>query len=183
MTSEVLQLAWGLKLEPPVFVLAMMHTYRLLHVVALSALAAGCISNAPPATLTGTPLISPVSPATNSTQLSPLVPETGLASLSGVIRMSSTGAAIPNTLVYLIPAREDGSPPILLTEQDGISAETDARGRVIFSSVPPGTYFIAVWAPYSRAFVVESPNSNALLKITLKPNEVLELGDLYAPWP
>jgi hypothetical protein len=131
---------------------------------------------------------APVSPiATPTAAAKNVVPEKGKAALSGVLYSLNFQRTIPETAFYLIPAAEDKQPPEVLfgprKEKGDILGFSDAEGKILLNNMPPGDYFMAVWAPLNWILAVDaSVDANPRL-ISLAPDESKALGTINFPWP
>lgn len=123
----------------------------------------------------------------NQLVLDPPIPELGKASVSGLLYSFTGKGPIPGTLFYLTPVREIGNPPNVLvgphSDQGDVRGVSDSEGRFILNNVPPGNYYLVVWAPYNWILAVESETDATPRLITLKPNQRLSLGIIYLSWP
>lgn len=136
---------------------------------------------------------SPVSPPQNTgiddiyLITDPPFPALGKASISGLLYSFTGKGPIPSTLYYLTPAREPGTLPNILVgprEENGdIRGISDEKGRIFLNNIPPGNYYLVVWAPYNWIFAVESEVDTSPRLITLEPNQRLNLGLVYLAWP
>lgn len=143
----------------------------------------------------GSPLTSSQSPiATQSPETDllslipdPPVPEPGKASISGLLYSISGKGPIPGTLYYLTPSKEPDTPPnILVGPRDkggDVRGTSDDQGRVVLNNIPPGSYYLVVWAPYNWVLAVESDIDMTPRVITLQANQQVNLGVVYLPWP
>jgi len=120
----------------------------------------------------------------------PLTPQEGKASLTGLLySFGPIPGVIRGTPFYLIPlSGESGQAfPILLLgpriDNGDVPGISDNGGRIFLNNVPPGNYYLAVWAPYNWVLAVESPTIMTPRIITLEPNEYYDLGVIYVPWP
>lgn len=120
----------------------------------------------------------------------PLAPQAGRGSISGVLYSYQTTAVIPGTAFYLTPAIEvEGQlvPPTLYSgpkEANGdVGSSTDNYGRFDLDNVPPGTYYLAVFAPYDWILAFESQEATMPLKIEVKEGDQLDLDILWVSWP
>lgn len=149
-----------------------------------------CIS-----TPNGSLLYSPISPIQTQSPKNdfmnlipdPPIPQPGKASISGLLYSFTGAGPIPGTLYYLTPAKEQGSPPVILVgprEDEGdIRGVSGDQGQIVLNNIPPGSYYLVVWAPYNWILAVESELNMTPRLITLKPNQRLNLGIVYVPWP
>lgn len=172
--------------------------------VAAGGLLAACSSSSPtepPATASPT-TVSPIptqaqSPIATASEpeASPVqtpsgipAPEEGRASVAGTLYTFSGQAPIPGTIFYLTPPREGtDEPPRVLSspnrEEGDVQGQSDGAGRFVLTDVPPGEYYLAVWAPYDWILAVESPTDQTPRLITLEPGERRDLGRLDVAWP
>ncbi len=117
------------------------------------------------------------------------LPAVGKASVSGVLYSCNLLKVIPETSFYLVFVPEDSNlePPVVLPgprpELGDIRGVSDDRGRITLNDVPPGRYYLAVWAPYNWILAVESPTNLTPRVIVLEPNQRKVLGIIYVPWP
>jgi hypothetical protein len=120
----------------------------------------------------------------------PPAPKPGRASISGVLYSYSTSAVIPGTAFYLTPAIESEgtyTPPTLYSgpkEANGdVGSFSDDYGRFAIDDVPPGVYYLAVFAPYDWILAFESQDARMPLQIQLEEGEQLDLELLWLSWP
>lgn len=117
------------------------------------------------------------------------MPEAGKASVSGVLYTFAGGGPIPGTPFYLTPGRGEASqrPPTVLVdprEEDGdVVGTSDDSGWIALNDVPPGNYYLAVWAPYNWILATESDLDLTPRLIVLEPDQRLNLEVIYVPWP
>jgi hypothetical protein len=153
----------------------------------------GCTSASPVAS----PL-SPVSPITAPSaedrpgHVLPLeapTPQPGRASLSGVLYSFTMSRTVPGTAFYLTPAVGDArnEPPSILSGprpgQSNLQGQSDDSGRIVLDSVPPGKYYLAVWAPYSWVLAARSDSDVEPQLISLENGQRLNLDVIYLSWP
>jgi hypothetical protein len=118
-----------------------------------------------------------------------LIPERGKAALTGVLYSYTIKAVIPETQIYLTPAvgnNLDQVPLALVGPQDSrgdIVATTDENGYILMNNIPPGNYFLIVWAPLNYSIVETADMIQTPLLIQLKTDEIFELGVTYLSWP
>lgn len=116
-------------------------------------------------------------------------PEAGKAALSGILYSYTVGAVIPGTPFYLTPAigeNQDQVPLALVGPQESrgdILGSTDENGYILMNNLPPGNYFLVVWAPLNWSVVETSDKIQTPLMINLKADESLNLGVSYISWP
>lgn len=128
---------------------------------------------------------NPTTPSLITTAI--VIPDQGKATFGGILYSLNFQRVIPNTAFYLILAPEDDeSPPMVLTgphtERGDILAFSDDQGRFLLDNIPPGRYFLAVWAPLNWILAVNSPVDETPRLFSLRPNDVLQ-GTVYVPWP
>jgi hypothetical protein len=118
-----------------------------------------------------------------------LEPAHGTASISGLVYSYTVNRVIPKTLYYLTPAvgeNDDIIPALLIgPEEDNgdIKSETNRLGQIYLKDVPPGNYYIVVWAPYNWSIVENSPTEQVPRLIKLKEGDRQVLGNLFVSWP
>lgn len=118
-----------------------------------------------------------------------LIPEQGKAALTGVLYSYTINAVIPGTQIYLTPAvgeNLDQVPLALVGPQDSrgdIVATTDENGYILMNNLPPGNYYLVVWAPLNYSIVETADMIQTPLLIQLKADETLQLGVTYLSWP
>ncbi|MGD2177009.1 MAG: hypothetical protein PVG71_04225 [Anaerolineae bacterium] len=61
--------------------------------------------------------------------------------------------------------------------------ESGPQGQVALNQIPPGSYYLAVWAPYAWILAVESEDDQTPRLITLDPDQRQDLGMIYVAWP
>jgi len=137
----------------------------------------------------------PVATDSQKTVLTPMPPadapppEEGLASLSGALYSYTIHAVIAETMFYLTPAggeNRDSLPPFIAgpREENGdITGRSDPYGNFAFDDIPPGSYFLIVFAPYNWCPAERSPGDGAALLIRLAAGDRLALGVVYVSWP
>lgn len=116
------------------------------------------------------------------------IPEAGRVSLSGILYSISLSQIIPGTVFYITPAAGDtNEPPSLFLGPRMGSGEvrgvSDDMGRFVLTNVPPGKYYLAVWAPYNWILAVNSLDDLTPRLLILEADQAYELGIVYVPWP
>ncbi len=116
-------------------------------------------------------------------------PEAGAASISGLL-YGYGDEAIIGTVFYLTPAVKDGdrylAPTIYVgpkAENGDVSSQTEITGQFSVANIPPGVYYLAVWAPYDWILAFPDQNAQSPLQISLEAGDQLDLGALFVPWP
>ena len=116
-------------------------------------------------------------------------PPEGKASISGTVFSFTSFIVIPDTTIYLTPAQGDKQElfPMLTgpnPQAGDIPGRTDSKGQFFINNVPPGNYFIIVWAPYSWSVVVDHvKDPPSPLLFSLEANRQYSLGVLQVSWP
>ncbi len=117
------------------------------------------------------------------------LPVPGKASVSGVLYSCTLSQVIPETSFYFVfvPEGSNLEPPAVLfgprPELGDIRGVSDEKGRIILNDIPPGRYYLAVWAPYDWILAVESATDLTPRLIVLEPGQRMALGVIYVPWP
>lgn len=115
-------------------------------------------------------------------------PQSGKAAISGTIFSFTGQVTIPDTVFYLVPAVDGSKVPGLLigpdTTKGDIVGRTDASGSFSMDDIPPGNYYMAVWAPYTWVIAVD-PSKNPPLEqmISLQADQKEMLGVIQVSWP
>jgi hypothetical protein len=68
-------------------------------------------------------------------------------------------------------------------ENKDVSGQSDNQGRIVLNNIPPGRYYLAVWAPYNWILAVESASDSTPRLIVLEPDQRVNLGVIYLSWP
>lgn len=117
----------------------------------------------------------------------PPAPDPGKASACGVlISLYMNLFRIPQTPFYFISAKNQDREPILLnprSEAGDIFGLSDSDGRIVLDNLPPGAYYLVVWAPYNWALAVKSPDDPTLRVFIFNPDKKYNLGEIYVQWP
>lgn len=130
-----------------------------------------------------TDVVNPVAPS-DAPQPAP-----GLATVSGILFSYTTARILPDTSFYLAPANgpnERGVPELLASPDKAkghVIGTSDSQGRVTLVDIPPGKYYLLVWAPLNWIFAEISPQDTRPRQIELAPDQALPLGVLYLSWP
>lgn len=91
-------------------------------------------------------------------------------------------------MFYLTPAvgEDHRQMPIWLIgpeEQKGdIRGYTNSRGQFALDNIPPGNYYMIVWAPYDWVPAETSEMDNSPLLVELGANQKKPLGIIYLAW-
>jgi hypothetical protein len=77
-------------------------------------------------------------------------------------------------------------PPILIgprPEKGDIGSRSDGSGFVEMRDIPPGNYYLVVWAPYNWSIAQVSDVDSTPHLIKLEPNQRALLEVIYLSWP
>jgi len=113
----------------------------------------------------------------------PPVPDSQMGSISGILINGIQLTRMGNTDIYLTKGIGDNNdiiPPVLvgsLPSRGDITGRTQADGTFIFTSVPPGNYFIIVSMDLSP--VVSSIEEDITLKIVVQKDKAINLGVVF----
>lgn len=135
-------------------------------------------------TATRAPTDARIAQATAMPTLAP-----GMGCLMGRAVTLANGAGIPGTTYYLAPALggDEPYPPVMYAgpdrEQGHVPGTTGPQGEIDLRDVPPGRYYLAMWAPYDWVLAVISPESEEPLLLTIEPDACIDLGQITFPWP
>jgi hypothetical protein len=117
------------------------------------------------------------------------VPEAGMGSISGILYSFTIKMTLPGTDFYLSSGWGDSrkDPPAAFLgpqpEKGDIELRTDETGAFSASNIPPGFYYLAVFAPLNWAASVMSPEDSTMRLIEIKADEKTPLGVVYVSWP
>ena len=126
---------------------------------------------------------------TTQARPAPPKPEAGKASLSGVLYSYVLSRTIPGTVFYLTtPVIIDGEAmlPILLgpkKEMGDVQGVSDQSGGFVVNNIPPGDYYLLVWAPYNWVLAETSSETHSPLLVRLVADRAEDLGTILFPWP
>ncbi len=116
-------------------------------------------------------------------------PASGTGCLVGRAVMVVNGAGIPGTAYYLAPALGDDGPypPVMYAgpdrDQGHLPGTSGPAGEIDLRDVPPGCYYLAMWAPYDWVLAVVSRESDEPLLITIDADACTDLGQIWFSWP
>lgn len=136
-------------------------------------------------TFRATPILTPVAP------MEAPPPQPGKGSISGVLyAYAGVTGVLRGTTFYLTPAIGEDKrqiPPFLYgpdtNQGDIISITADDTGFFALDNVPPGNYFIVVWAPLNWIPAEVSPTVNQARIVEVTEGGQNALGVLYLAWP
>jgi len=136
---------------------------------------------------------SPTSvPATSEPSLAPTATPSlapGMGCMTAIALTIGTDAPIPGTRFYLAPALggDDPHPPVMYAgpdpEKGHVPGTTGEAGEIDLREVPPGRYYLAMWAPYDWVLAVTARDDETPLLISVEAGSCVELGELWFPWP
>ena len=135
-----------------------------------------------PALVGSTPVVQPEAPAEAP------APAAGRASISGVVFAYNMAMVLPKTSFYLAPAtgpNDKGVPEVLgqpNAARGDIIGQTDEAGRLSLTDIPPGKYYLLVWAPLDYIFGQVSQADETPRLIELTADQALPLGVIYLSW-
>jgi len=115
-------------------------------------------------------------------------PKPGFGTVSGMLFSTGTlQGGIMGTKVYLEKADEYNgtfSPlPVSVGPQAGdVVTESNNLGQFQLE-VPPGHYYLSVWAPYNWLLASSDEKETEPLLVTVEDGKPLDLGLLYLQWP
>jgi len=166
-------------------------SFRVLFVLAVMVWVSACSSLPPttaPSSVTESPISPLPSPAATQTAHSLPVPEPGKAAVGGEIFSYTGNGPVPGTFLYLYALQQGTTdiPAVLgsaRTEQGDISGKTDEQGRFVLNNVPPGDYYLAIWAPLTWLIIPRSRSDETPRLISVKADERVDLGRLELAWP
>lgn len=118
-------------------------------------------------------------------------PEPGKAAVQGKLVSDRGDIPIAGTQFYLKPAGDEGEagePWSLIlvgpeTAKGDIDSQSGPQGEFFINNVPPGTYYLIVWAPYNWIPVTNDGPDEFPRRIELKAGEIGDLGELVISWP
>ncbi len=134
------------------------------------------------------PIETPV-PSPTPTAVNLVEPEPDLAALQGTVFANSTLSAIGDTQYYLVEAvgeNKDLVPPLLAGPQaNDIVGKTNDDGSFAMTNIPPGNYYMIIWAPLNWIVLADPSGIGDRLPILLelKANETRDIGKMTITWP
>jgi hypothetical protein len=133
--------------------------------------------------------ISPVSPSTLEPPSEAPVPADGFAALSGMLYSYIGQRVISGTQFYFTPAVGENRRlvPLIIAGPEAnlgdIPGQTDNQGRFSLNQVPPGNYYLVIWAPLNWILAENSQQDPTPRLVELSANQSVPLGLVVAPWP
>jgi hypothetical protein len=131
---------------------------------------------------------SPIATATAYPTPTAPTPASGKAVVRGGLFSSTTDMAVAETSVYLVRGigpQRDEMPPVWSGPADGdIHGRTDKLGWFVINDVPPGVYYVTVWAPLDWVVLEDYKDSvRQPLALKAQADQVLDLGFMVISWP
>lgn len=110
------------------------------------------------------------------------------SSVCGTLLSQTTGRPVSETIILLMRGRQAGEEaPIMISganlDVGDLSSTSAADGSFYFEDVPPGTYYLAVWAPYDWLLVPGLDGDRLPRRIVVKTGASLSLGVVSLQWP
>jgi hypothetical protein len=93
-----------------------------------------------------------------------------------------TEAPLPFLSVYagtIIPFAKGEGFSVGVQEKSSPHTMSDIEGRFALGNVPPGTYVLLVWTPFS-SYMITQPGSKDLMEITVEAGKTLDIGVVKA---
>jgi hypothetical protein len=118
-------------------------------------------------------------------------PEAGMATFSGQLFSITGQSVIPGTAFYLVPAQPapaQGDDLVLVLKGPDIDSgdvvgKTDEQGNFVLTTVKPGEYYLAVWAPYNWLPIPADAQDTLPRVFQARAGDRLDLGRLELAWP
>jgi hypothetical protein len=135
------------------------------------------------------PLETPLSPLPTPVSIDLPEPVEGMAVVGGELYSIVFDRVIPGTAFYFTRAvgENENIPPTAYTGSDrtkgDVPGQSNAEGRFVVDDVPPGNYFLVVWAPYSWVIALESSDLQTPKLFVFEEGRKYEFGRLYFDWP
>lgn len=172
------------------------HTCGYLQLLILTAVLSACVSSCTPDDVT---IDHPILPGANASSAE-LINTACVdpvreyrhtddgSSLCGTLLSKTTGAPVSETIILLMRGRGIGEEaPMVISganpEAGDLSSVSAADGRFLFENVPPGTYYLAVWAPYDWLMVADLDGDRLPRRIVAEAGASLDLGVVGLHWP
>lgn len=132
---------------------------------------------------------SPIPTATTAypTPTAP-TPAQGKGVVRGGFFSTTTDMAVAETSVYLVrgvgPERDE-MPPVWPGPVEGdVKGRTDKQGWFVISDVPPGVYYVAIWAPLDWFILDEYRDGmRQPTALDVHADQVVDLGYMVVSWP
>jgi len=160
----------------------------ILLLIVLPAACAGAPTPAPFVSPFDSPLVPEAAPAAESELPEP---EAGMATLSGQLFNTTGQSVIPGTAFYLAPAQpapEAGNDLVLVLKGPDVAAgdvvgKSDDQGNFTLNDVPPGDYYLVVWAPYNWLPIPADAEDTMPRVFKIRAGDRLDVGRLELVWP
>jgi hypothetical protein len=117
------------------------------------------------------------------------VPDPGKASISGVLYSHTINQVVVGTGFYLLPAvgPEKKDVPSIIVAPDpskgDIISYSDNNGDISINDIPPGNYYLVVWAPMNWSIAQTSEQDTTPRLLELNAGSRVPLGVIYISWP
>lgn len=132
----------------------------------------------------GSPLLITPNPPREAAQ-----PEPGKGSISGTLYSPLEKMVIPDTQFYLTAGWGDNKnevPPVFVgpqVDKGDIDLRSDSQGNFSINNIPPGNYYLAVWAPFTWDIAQVSDKDTKPLLLEIKADQKYVLGIVNVSWP
>jgi hypothetical protein len=129
-----------------------------------------------------TPLAEGILPAAPQDAQEPVE---GMAAISGVLYLGTTRQVLTDTQYFLLPIKNTTELASLATlvapdaERGDIIGKSDGNGVINLDNVPPGKYYLAVWAHMNWYLAQVSDQDTTPLVLDLNTGESIPLGVIY----
>jgi len=116
-------------------------------------------------------------------------PEPGKGSISGTLYSPIQKMVVPETQFYLTPGwgvDQREVPPTFVgpqVDKGDIELRSDAQGNFSANNIPPGNYYLAVWAPLTWDIAQVSDKDTKPLLLEIKADQKYPLGIVNVSWP
>ena len=162
------------------------YLFKIVRLLPIILLVVAC-SNQRQVNLSPLTSLSPIIESNLANLCATVSPQPGYSSICGILQSTYMDPPfIPKTAFYLTRASEVGLPAIITgpnIEMGDIQGVSDESGKILLNNVPPGNYYILVWAPYNWIIAVQSPEDLTPRLFALEPDRQHVLGIIYVPWP
>lgn len=113
----------------------------------------------------------------------------GLAMFKGRLIVKVSQKPLPKTAFYLAPATGEGKnevPPAFSgSQQDTIQGFTDDNGNFVIGNIPPGNYYVFIWAPLNWILLTKADQTENGMPYLLvfQADQELNIGEQFVNWP
>jgi hypothetical protein len=131
---------------------------------------------------------SPISPSPTPTPAPTLArPAPGEAAIQGKLIVTGTQQPLSETVFYLTPGigEQGDEPPVALgaIQAQDIQGRTEMDGSFVLTDVPPGNYYMVIWAPLNWSILPEPDQDETPRLLELEAGQTLNLGEMVIIWP